>query len=240
MEGYQEDLAYIHDVGFGVFSMAAAPGVLENLQQRGIDRGLVVELGCGSGLLAQELDHHGYDVLGVDFSPALIAIARRRVPRADFEIGSFLSTEIPSCQAVVSIGECFNYLFDESNSLAALQRLSQRLFAALDSGGLLIFDVAVPGRAGGTHRKHSQGEDWAVLVAIEEDGVDHQLRRRITTFRRVGRTYRRREEVHMLRLYEKAALIKELREVGFRVRTLSAYGQVPLPAGRVGLRARKP
>jgi SAM-dependent methyltransferase len=227
-------------VGFAVFSTAAAPGVLENLQQRGIDRGLVVELGCGSGLLAQELDHHGYDVLGVDLSPVLIAIARRRVPGADFFVGSFLNTEIPSCQAVVSIGECFNYLFDESNSLAELRRLFQRLFAALDPGGLLIFDVAVPGRACGTHRKHSQGEDWAVLVDIEEDGINHQLRRQITTFRRVGGTYRRREEVHLLRLYEKAALIKELREAGFRVQTLSTYGQFPLPAGCVGFRARKP
>lgn len=220
--------------------MAVTPGILEILQQQGIDSGLVVELGCGSGLLARELSHRGYEVLGVDLSPALIAMARRRVPAAKFVIGSFLSTEIPRCQAVVSIGECLNYLFDENNSLAGLRRLFQRLLVALDSGGLLVFDVAVPGRGCGTHQKHSQGEDWAVLVDIEEDEQNQQLRRQITTFRRVGRTYRRRQEIHLLRLYERAAVARELRTVGFRLQTFSAYGECPLPVGCVGFKAQKP
>ena len=90
MEAYKDDLAYIHDVGFGDFAKNAAPELLAILRQRGLTDGLVVDLGCGSGLWAEELCQAGYDVLGVDISPAMIEIARRRAPRARFEVGSFL------------------------------------------------------------------------------------------------------------------------------------------------------
>jgi len=49
MRAYDEDLAYVHDVGFGDFARSVAPGVLEILRRSGITGGLVVDLGCGSG-----------------------------------------------------------------------------------------------------------------------------------------------------------------------------------------------
>jgi ribosomal protein L11 methylase PrmA len=55
IQGYKEDLAYIHDVGFGAFSSESAPGLLEILRQKGIEKGLVVDLGCGSGIWAKAL-----------------------------------------------------------------------------------------------------------------------------------------------------------------------------------------
>ena len=88
IEAYKADLAYIHDVGFGDFAKNSAPGLLEILRQNGIKTGLVVDLGCGSGLWARELSDSGYGVLGVDISPAMIAIARKRVPEGEFETGS--------------------------------------------------------------------------------------------------------------------------------------------------------
>ena len=42
--GYKEDLAYIHDVGFGTFASQSAPGLLEILHQKGIEKGLIVDL----------------------------------------------------------------------------------------------------------------------------------------------------------------------------------------------------
>jgi hypothetical protein len=51
---YREDLAYIHDVGFGDFALGSAPGILRILARNGIREGLVVDLGCGSGLWARE------------------------------------------------------------------------------------------------------------------------------------------------------------------------------------------
>jgi trans-aconitate 2-methyltransferase len=79
---YAADLAYVHDAGFGDFARGAAPFLLERLQEAGLDGGLVVDLGCGSGVWAAELLDAGYDVLGIDVSQAMIALAHRAVPRA--------------------------------------------------------------------------------------------------------------------------------------------------------------
>jgi hypothetical protein len=54
-EYYRKDLAYIHDVGFRDYALKSAPGILEILRRNKIIDGLVVDLGCGSGLWAQEL-----------------------------------------------------------------------------------------------------------------------------------------------------------------------------------------
>src|SRR5215469_14060460 len=116
MAGYTEDLAYIHDTGYGDFARTAAPALLESLRARGITSGLVVDLGCGSGIWAQALVAAGYDVLGIDISPAMIRLARRKAPGAKFRTASLLSAELPPCAAVTAIGECVNYAFDPSNS----------------------------------------------------------------------------------------------------------------------------
>jgi len=87
---YTDDLAYIHDVGFGEFALKSAPGLLNILRQRKIFAGLVVDLGCGSGLWARELTQAGYDVLGIEQSAAMIEIARKKTPKARFQKDSFL------------------------------------------------------------------------------------------------------------------------------------------------------
>src|SRR6185369_15859003 len=127
MDAYKDDLAYIHDAGFGDFAKNSAPGLLEIFRQNAITTGLVVDLGCGSGIWARELSRAGYNVLGIDISPAMIEIARKRVPRAQFQTGSLLKTRIPQCDAVTSLGECMNYLFDRSNTITRLRRLFDRV-----------------------------------------------------------------------------------------------------------------
>ncbi len=54
-EWYKEDLAFIHDIGYGDFALGSAPGILEILDRSEIRGGLIVDLGCGSGLWAREL-----------------------------------------------------------------------------------------------------------------------------------------------------------------------------------------
>ena len=239
-EAYKNDLAYIHDTAFGDFARNAAPGLIEILRQAGTTTGLVVDLGCGSGIWTRELVDAGYDVLGIDISAAMIEIARRRVPQAEFQTASLLKVTLPHCDAVTSLGECFNYLFDKNNSISEMRRLFRRIYAALKPGGLLIFDIAEPGRGKGPRQKHRQGPDWAVLVEVDEDSRSNRLTRRITSFRRVGARYRRDEEVHRLRLYTRSEIAKELRNAGFRVRTVRAYGEQPMIEGCVGFVARKP
>lgn len=199
-----------------------------------------MDLGCGSGLWARELSDASYGVLGVDISPAMIAIARKRVPRGEFQIGSLLKVKLPPCDAVTSLGECLNYLFDETNRISELRRLFRRVYTALEPGGLFAFDIAEPGRGKGPRQKYREGPDWAVLVEVDEDARTNRLTRRITTFRRVGELYRRDEETHQLQLYKRAEVANELRRVGFRVRTIDAYGAQRMIEGCVGFIARKP
>jgi SAM-dependent methyltransferase len=241
-EAYREDLAYIHDAGFGRFASGAAALLLEELRRGGFDRGLVIDLGCGSGILAELLAAGGFDVLGIDISPALVALARQRVPGGRFRVESLLTADLPRCVAVAVVGECLNYLFDDHHSLEGVRQVLGRAFAALASGGLLLFDIAEPGRVPGPgiQKTHVEGDGWAVLVTTEEDRQQALLTRHITSFRRIGELYRRDHEVHRLRLLPRAEVVSWLQEIGFEVQTLAAYGSVPLAPGRVGFLARKP
>src|SRR6516162_1943587 len=135
---YGADLAYIHDVGFGQFARRAAPELLRWLRKAGKRSGLVVDLGCGSGIWAKELADAGYDVLGIDQSAAMVTLARQRVPGGRFRGESFVTAELPPCVAVTAIGECFSYLFDRRNSERQLTRVFGRIYRALEPGGLLI------------------------------------------------------------------------------------------------------
>lgn len=240
MDAYKDDLAYIHDAGFGDFAKTSAPWLLETLHANGIENGLVVDLGCGSGIWARELSRAGYDVLGIDVSPAMIEIARKRVPRGEFRTGSLLRAKLPTCDAVTSLGECLNYMFDKTNSIHQLRGVFERVYSALKPGGLFVFDIAEPGRGKGSPQRHRQGKDWAVLSDTSEDPETNRLTRRITTFRRRGKDYVRGNEVHVLQLYGRLEVADELRRVGFRVRTLNGYGEQVMLAGCVAFMARKP
>jgi SAM-dependent methyltransferase len=148
-DGYRDDLAYIHHEGFGQIAHAAAGVLVEDLRRRDVKEGLVVDLGCGSGIVSELVSAAGFDVLGVDLSPAFIAMARSRVPKGRFKVGSILTADIPPCVAVAAIGEVCNYLFDDTHSWDAVSRLFERIFAALAPGGPQLLDVAGPGRVVG-------------------------------------------------------------------------------------------
>jgi SAM-dependent methyltransferase len=231
MAGYDEDLAYTHDRGFGHVAEAAAGFVLTLLH----GHGSVVELGCGSGITARHLSDAGHEVLGIDQSPALIALARERAPQARFQVGSFVTAPLPECDAVLAIGEVLNYLFDEGNTRAALPGLFARIHAALRPGGLLLFDLAGPGVLRNPGRQWTAGPDWAVMV--ERDEVHGVLERRITCFVERGAGYRRSEELHRQRLYRPAEILPLLRAAGFTAHNTRGYSPGP---GRNVYLARKP
>jgi SAM-dependent methyltransferase len=239
-EAYKRDLAYIHNVGFGTFAERSASGVLCNLREAGIHSGVVVDLGCGGGLWAQRLTDAGYRVLGIDISPAMIALARKRAPKGSFRVGSLLDVDFPECVAITALGECFNYTFDRRNSRSSLCGLFRRAFRALRSGGLLVFDVAEPGRARDSSRSFWEGPDWACLVQFVHDKPRHLLTRHVTTFRKIGRHYRRDEETHVQRLYRASKLAGDLRKIGFRVRTVRGYRNFRFAKAHAGVIARKP
>ncbi|HET7477927.1 MAG TPA: class I SAM-dependent methyltransferase [Rubrobacteraceae bacterium] len=239
---YREDLAHIHDAGFGDYALGSAPGILKILGRSRVREGLVVDLGCGSGLWARELVDAGYRVLGIDISEAMVEISRRRVPEAEFRVGSLFDAGIPPCNAVTAVGEVLNYLFDPQGDEDTLLPLFRRVHGALAPGGVFVFDVAEPGqvRRGISERSFTEGDGWVVLVEKEEDTERSILTRRISTFRQVGESYRRDDETHRQRLYRAPEVAGELRRAGFRVRARRAYGAYRLPEAHAAFVARRP
>ena len=241
---YRDDLAYIHDAGFGHVAQNAAAALLRQLapiRRKTQASRLVVDLGCGSGILAQAVSEAGYSVLGYDVSDGMLALAARRVPSAEFRRESFVTVDIPGCLAVTAIGEVFNYVFDRRNRGKRLSTLFGRVYEALCPGGLFLFDVAEPGRVPGTGRQqgYSEGPGWACLYSAKEDRRRKTLTRTITTFRKTGEDYRRQRETHRLRLVTRAEITHELRQAGFQVRTRNSYERFRFPAGWVAFLARK-
>ena len=226
MAGYEEDLAYTHDAGFGAIAEAGAAELVALLRRRGRTSGLVVELGSGSGISSRVLVDAGYDVVGLDSSPAMVELARERVPEATFRVGSFVDARLPRCMAVTAFGEVLNYVFDERSSERELRALFRRVHAALEPGGLFVCDLVGPGRR--SVRSWAQGEDWVVVVEAEEDRRHRLLTRRIVNFREVDGAYRRSEEVHRQLLYPAATVAGLLRRAGFRVRVRRSYGSLRL------------
>lgn len=163
---YREDLAYIHDVAYRAIAHDAAQRLITEFAAARHSSGTVVDLGCGSGILAGALVDAGYHVVGIDMWDAMTALARARAPKAEFHVGSFVSAVLPNSLAITAIVEVVNYACDPANGEAALADFVGRVYEALLPGGILLFDVAGPGRApsGETQRTHATGHDWAVFV----------------------------------------------------------------------------
>ena len=238
-DAYGEDLAYIHDAGFGDFAASAGAHVLELLERAGIRGGRVIDLGCGSGIWARALLDAGFDVRGVDVSPAMVRLARRRAPEAELEIGSFRDYRLDACRAVTALGEPLAYLFDAGNTRRALYALFRRIHRALDPGGLFVFDLREPGSAPtGGYEIFREGDDWAIHCRVDES-PGGLLTRRLTTFRRTGGAFRRHRETHRLRLYRASEIAAELRRLGFTVRVVRSFGELRLAPRHAGFVSRR-
>jgi SAM-dependent methyltransferase len=59
-------------------------------------RGLVADLGCGPGHIARYIHDRGVASVGIDLSPAMIAVANRLNPGLDFRVGDMRDLALPS------------------------------------------------------------------------------------------------------------------------------------------------
>lgn len=237
---YGRDLAFVHHFGFGDFARRASPGLLALLRANGIRHGLVVDLGCGSGLWLREAARAGFETLGIDRSASFIALARREAPSATLRVGSIYHMAIPACDAVTAMGEVLSYCPGATRHPPSLLRLFRRVATALRPGGLFLFDVLI--RSPGPllqYRTWRQHRHWAVLIDSAEDQRRTRVTRRISTFRQVGKTYRRTDERHVLRVATREEIERTLRATGFTVRAVRQYGAFELPPRRLAFRARK-
>ncbi len=96
----------------------------------------VVEFACGDGFLAEILSDKVGKIVGIDFSPKAIEIAKKRCPQAIFNVGD-VRYPIPnlSCDFDVAVaGEIWEHLDDPRD-------LINRVLFHLRSGGKFIFSL---------------------------------------------------------------------------------------------------
>lgn len=236
---YTEDLAYIHDAGFLGFSRQAAPHVLKRLERRCEPGAKVVEIGCGSGGLTKALTKAGYRVLGVDVSSAMIRLARRKAPKAEYRLASCYRFTPPPCDAIVGTGHCLNYMTtDRKRHVRAVTAFLTRAGAALRPGGMLLFDFQerCPNHSR-VRTFHTCGPDWAVLVnAVEKRAV---ITRQITAIRFVNGRCRCSLECHRQCRLSRRQIGQALHAAGFIVTFHDGYGGMHLPPGHAVVEALK-
>jgi SAM-dependent methyltransferase len=240
---YGPDLAHVHDAAFGALAEAGARELLMRLGEAGWSEGVVVDLGCGTGILGQRVAAAGFDVVGIDVSPDAVALARRRVPGARFSVGRALEAELPPCVAVAAVGEVLGYEAGDAGAggADALAAVLRRIGAALAPGGLLLLDLAGPGREPAPRRVWHEGEDWLLCLEAREDGGAGVLRRRIAVLRRGAEgSWRRTDEEHVIRLHAPEAVVAALDAAGLApVTRLAGYGVLAFGAGHAGFLARR-
>lgn len=235
---YGADLAAVHHVGFSALARGAAPWVIHRLREEGILKGVVVELGCGSGILAEQLCQAGYDVVGVDVSRRMLEIARSVAPGALFVLGTLHEMELPPSAAVLAIGEGIQYI-PEGSAVVDPRKLFERVSRSLRPGGLFIFDVMVKGEDPVAYERSSYGPGWVVRVRVTEEPLTGVVTRAIATRRKAGCRYRDGAEVHRVQLLEERQTIDQLEALGFDVEVSSGYGVHALAPGRRAFIARK-
>src|SRR4051812_33023809 len=161
---YRHDLALVHHLGFGFHADMCAPGILALLEPVLARNGLVVELGCGSGLLTKYLVDAGHRVIATDASSAMLDLAREYAPGAE-DIRALVMPDdpYPEVDAVVSIGHPVSYLPDEDAVLRALTNAAE----ALNPGGVYAIDICDV-RWGEARRDITNygraGDDWAIIT----------------------------------------------------------------------------
>lgn len=89
----------------------------------------ILDAGCGTGQLAAELAMRRADVVAVDISPALVEIARQRLPqklekRVTFRTGDMLRAELGTFDHVIAMDSLIYYAAPDL--AAALDTLIQR------------------------------------------------------------------------------------------------------------------
>ena len=238
---YRDDLAWVHHTGYAGYVTNAQTGIVDRLREHGLARGQrVLDIGCGSGLLARALLAEGYAVSGVDASPAMIELARAQAPAGDFlaitvptrrrpgEAGA-----LPAADAIVSTGHVLNYLDSREDLALALVELA----AALRPGGLLAIDLMTERYAEARDIRHPHArveDDWTIVTRFSRP-APHRFDREITVFRRVDGAWRRSDEHHSNVTFEVDAAVEILRAGGVDARGEPAFGEEVPPEGLVVL-----
>ncbi len=137
-------LAEVYDVGWGDFAESSQMFIQRTLADYGIESGGILELACGTGIVAIHLARAGHIVLGIDRSPEMVALATvkgRYVKGVEFVVADMRDLDLESgFDAVLCMFDSLNYLTDLEDVSGTLKSVS----SILQDKGLFIFDFNRP------------------------------------------------------------------------------------------------
>ena len=175
------------------------------LAGNGIEKELILDLGCGTGVLTELLARKGYDMIGIDLSQEMLnrAIEKRDASKLpilylqqdmrEFELYG-------TVKAVVSVCDSLNYLLEDEDVIQTFRLVNNYL----DPQGLFIFDFntvykykEVIGDATIAENREDCSFIWENYYHEQEKINEYE----ITFFIKEGEFYRRFEETHFQRGY---------------------------------------
>lgn len=228
---YRRDLALVYHRGFAAHALASVPGILTLLQPLLARSGLVVEIGCGSGLLTKELVKAGHRVIATDASPAMLELASEYASGAvGFRRLTLPDDPLPQADAVVSVGHAITYLPDERAVHRALVAITQ----ALRPGGIMAIDLVdaeyAQARRAAAHLGRA-GDDWACIDEFSSPAPNRFVRQLTTFLPNRDGSWRRDTEHHHHLLINTERLPDVLAAEGVQARVERAFGTERLPPG---------
>jgi SAM-dependent methyltransferase len=239
MPYYRDDLALVHHLGFGFHAEACAPGILRILEAVRARRGLVVEIGCGSGLLTAHLVGAGLRVVATDASDAMLSLARAYAPgAAEFRRLTLPGDPMPTAEAVVGVGHALNYLDEQFEVEAALVAIATSLIP----GGVMAIDLC--DLEWGAVREHHppqvwRSEEWALITETSVPEPNRYVRLMTTFVQEEDGTWRRDDERHDNILVDTSKVPDLLARHGVDAVVAKSFGEEQLPPGLVAVIGRK-
>lgn len=190
------------------------------LTEYGVEEGLVLELGCGTGALTEALSARGYDMIGVDNSADMLEIAMEKKAKSGRDI-LYLMQDMRAFElygtvkAVVSICDSVNYITEEEDLLQVFLLVNNYL----DPGGIFIFDLNTLYKYREIMGENTIAENRPEGSFIwdnyfdEETGINEYD---LAIFIPEGERglYRKYEEIHYQRGYELETVKRLLRQAG--------------------------
>jgi len=188
---------------------------------------IVVDLACGTGNITFPLAQMGYDMIGVDMSPDMLAQAQAKIINEKI---LFLAQDMRALDlygtvdAVVCACDSLNYILYE----AELETVFKRIKMFLNSGGVLIFDMntrykyeEILGGKSFTAKTESASYVWDNDFS-KETGINKYH----VAFTPKGSNPF--EEIHYQRAYPQMLIEKLLQKAGFTmINVFDGYTNVP-------------
>jgi SAM-dependent methyltransferase len=221
-----ERLSQVYDVGWFRFAEQYVNLVGQLLGEYGITQARVLDLACGTGILAISLAVQGHIVRGIDISPAMVESAKSKsvgIPNVSFGVQDMTEFVVPGkFDLITCTFDSLNYVLNGDGIAAMFSRVARSLTKA----GLFVFDSNTSQHymnVGNGSRKtelggHSFVHTWS-YDSVRKDAI--------TSFE----FHDGSREVHRQRPYDLSQLDPILTDVGLRVvRTWSDFDRSPYNA----------